>query len=260
MNPLSMPFVQFECFVLILIRVLAIVLVLPVVSGRQVPIPVKLGFSLALALVVYPAVGTVGIAVPRSGLALLVALLREIGIGLLIGFLGQLVFAGIQVAGQLIGYQMGFGIVSVMDPQGSQQISIIAIFEHLLAMFLFFVFNVHHLMIQAVAESFRLIPLLQGRYPLSVMEQLLRNSASLFVTAIQIGAPVMAVLLFANLSMGLISRTVPQMNVFIVAFPLQIGVGLLMLGLSLPVTAGMFHRIFATLGRDVGILLRMMAG
>ncbi len=223
MNPLSLPFEQFECFVLILIRVLAIVLVLPVVSGRQVPMAVKLGLSLVLALVVHPTVQATGVAVPRSGLALLL-------------------------------------VVSVMDPQGSQQLSIIAIFEHLLAMFLFFVFNVHHVLIQGVAESFRLIPLLQGRYPLSVMEQLLRNSAALFVTAIQVGAPVMAVLLFANLSMGLIAKTVPQMNVFIVAFPVQIGVGLLMLGLSLPVTAGMFQRIFVTLGRDVGVLLRLMAG
>ncbi len=260
MNPLSLPIEQFECFVLILIRVLAIVLVLPVVSGRQVPMPVKLGLALALALVVTPTVDTAGATLPRNGLMLLLAIVKEIGIGLLIGFLGQLVLAGIQVAGQLIGYQMGFGIVSVMDPQGSQQLSIIAIFEHLLAMFLFFVFNVHHLLIQALAESFRLIPLLQGRYPLSVMEQLVRNSAALFVTAIQVGAPVMAVLLFVNLSMGLIAKTVPQMNVFIVAFPVQIGVGLVMLGLSLPVTAGMFQRIFATLGRDVGVLLRLMGG
>jgi len=258
MNPLQLPTREFIGFVLILVRVGAILMGLPVLGNRSVPMMVKAGMSLLLAMVVFPSVDLRGVPIPKDNFPLVLALMSEIGIGLLIGYLARLVFSGIQVAGQLIGYQMGFGIVSILDPQTSSQLSIIAVFENMLALLLFLSLNIHHVLIQAIAESFRLIPLMGGHYPIGIMEKLVRKTADLFVISVKIGAPVMAVLLFINLSMGMSARTVPQMNVFIVAFPVQIGAGLIMLGLSLPVSLKLFQQSFVMLEHDVGVILRLI--
>ncbi len=258
MNPIDLPFEQFQYFVLILIRVAAIIMTLPVIGSRNAPMMVKVGFALLTSILVFPRVQTASIPVPQENVTLILAILREIGIGLLIGYFARLIFAAFQVAGQLIGYQMGFAIVSVFDPQSSAQLSIMAYFENLLAMLLFLSLNIHHVLLRGLADSFQLIPLLGGHYPQSIMDQLVRNSAELFVLAIKIGAPVMAALLFTNVAMGVIARTVPQMNIFIVSFPFQIGCGLIVLGLSLPLTVKIFEHSFITLEQDIQNLFRMI--
>ncbi|NOY52956.1 MAG: flagellar type III secretion system protein FliR [Deltaproteobacteria bacterium] len=258
MNPLDLSFGQFQYFVLILVRVSAIIMTLPVLGSRNVPVMVKAGFALLTSILVFPTVRTSGVIVPQENLTLILAILREIGIGLLIGYLARLLFAGFQVAGQMIGYQMGFAIVSVFDPQSSSQLSIMAYFENLLALLLFLSLNLHHVLLRGLAESFQLIPLLGAHYPLAIMQQLVRNTGDLFVLAVKIGAPVMAALLFTNVAMGLIARTVPQMNIFIVSFPFQIGCGLIVLGLSLPLTVKIFEHSFVTLEQNLQHLFRMI--
>jgi flagellar biosynthetic protein FliR len=258
MNPLKLPIEQFEVFVLVLIRTMAIVMSLPAFGSKTVPTIVKAGLCMAISMLIFPTIVFNGFSLPHETLSLMLIILREIGIGLLIGYLAHLVFAGIHVGGQMIGYQMGFGVVNVLDPQSNSQLSIIAVFQNLMAMLLFLALNVHHILIQSIADSFQLIPLAAGQYPLAIMGQLVEAAGELFLVAIKIGAPMMAVLLFTNVSMGVIAKTVPQMNVFIVAFPLQIGVGLIMLGLSLPMTMKLFQGIFHSLEGQIGTLLHLI--
>lgn len=258
MNPFDLPVEQFEVFVLIMIRCLAILAALPVIGNKNVPLMVKTGFAVTTAILVFPSVDTERLRIPSSSLALVLAILGEIAIGLFIGYMANLVFVAIQVAGQFMGYQMGFAIVSIIDPQTSNRLSIIALFENLFAILLFFALNIHHVLLQAMSDSFQLIPLLGSHYPLGLMKQLVESTGALFTVAIKVGAPIMAVLLFTNVSMGVIARTVPQMNVFIVAFPIQIGVGLIVLGLTLPMTAEFLKNSFFTMGQEINIMLRMM--
>ncbi len=258
MNPFLLPVKEFEVLVLILIRVLAVLATLPVIGNKSVPAMLKVGLALCLAILIFPNVKTENLHVPGDTIPLLLGILGEIGIGLFIGFMSNLVFISAQVAGQFIGYQMGFGIVSVVDPQTQSQLSIIALLVNLFAILLFLSLNIHHILLRAMAESFQLIPLLGGHYPLALMKQLVQNSGDLFVVAVRLGAPIMAVLLFTNVSMGAIARAVPQMNIFIVAFPIQIGVGLIMLGLSLPLMIGLLQTSFFSLEQEIGILLRLI--
>jgi len=254
----DVPVQRFEVLVLVFVRILAVITALPLLGTRAVPMPARAGLSLAMALLLFPQAAVSGPSLPRDLPHLLLGLVGEVGIGLLLGFLVQLVFAGVQVMGQYVGYQMGLGIVSVIDPQTSAQLSVVAIFENLVALLLFLALNVHHMVLAAAAKSFEVIPLLGAAYPLELMRLLVTESGRIFTLALRLGAPVAAVLVFTNAAMGLMARAVPQMNVFIVAFPVQIGVGLVMLGLGLPMTVELLRSAFAHAGGDLNLVLRWM--
>ena len=163
-----------------------------------------------------------------------------------------------QLAGQLVGFQMGFGIVNVIDPQTSAQVSIIAQFENIITLLTFLALNAHHWFIMAIAKSFEVVPLLTFSFTNSLMEALLRLSCDMFVVAAKVAAPIIAILLFTSVALGLLARTVPQMNIFIVGFPLKLAIGLLAVGLTLPLLSTLLRNLFQGLGEDIFVLMRLM--
>lgn len=253
---LSLPHLQTS--ILAFIRISAIMVTVPLFSSRNVPLQVKAVLALTMAVIVLPtvqlpAVEGVSIPVLVSGMA------GEALIGIIIGFTARLLFAGVELAGQLVGFQMGFGIVNVIDPQTSTQVSIIAHFQNIMAMLLFVAFNAHHHFVLAVAKSFQLVPPLMFCLTNAAMEALIALSCDMFIIAAKVAAPVIAVLLFTNVALGLIARMVPQMNVFIVGFPLNLAVGLFGMGLSLPVLSSLLKNLFQNMGEDITVLLRLMS-
>ena len=183
----------------------------------------------------------------------------EILLGFAIGFSVKLIFAGIQLAGQLAGYQMGMALANVMDPASSQQVPLLAQFNNLIALLIFISINAHYWFIKALTQSYRLVPPLNVKFGSSLMEQLVQLSGNMFVIAIQVGAPVIAAMLLTSVAFGLVARTVPQMNVFIVAMPLKIGVGLLFLGFGLPYFTAFLKKIFGGLDHSILLLIKTMS-
>lgn len=179
-------------------------------------------------------------------------------IGVMIGFIGRLIFDGIQLAGQLIGFQMGFAIVNVIDPVNNEQVSIIAQFQYLIAMLVFLILNGHHIFLYSIAESFRIIPPLGFHFSGELIQVIVVFVKNMLEVAIKTGAPIIAVLLFTSVGMGLIARTVPQINIFIVGFPLQIAIGLISVGITLPVFFRVLGSYFTNLEGEIISLLRLM--
>lgn len=179
-------------------------------------------------------------------------------IGITIGFAGRLVFAGVQLAGQLAGFQMGFAIVNVFDPITSAQVSIIAQFQYLLAMLIFLAVDAHHLFLYAIAESYNIVPAFGFHFSGELTQSIVELSKDIFVVAIKTGAPVIVALLMTSIGFGLIARTVPQINILIVGFPVKIAVGLIGIGFALPVFARMIGNIFLNFGDTLTLLLRLM--
>ena len=171
---------------------------------------------------------------PRGLFDLAIHIATDAAIGLAIAFAVRLIFTAVQVAGTMVDFQMGFGVVNVIDPQTQAQVSITAQFQNILAVLIFLASDAHHFIIGAVVQSFDLINLAQVDFSNVTPELILRYFSTMFVIAIKIAAPIMAILFFLSVGLGLVARTVPQMNVFIVGFPLQIGVGLLMVALAMP--------------------------
>jgi flagellar biosynthetic protein FliR len=249
---------QAEIFILIFLRVSAMIITIPILGDITVPARVKGGLALLITFLVFPFVQTAAWRLSYDIFSLILRMVGEIMIGVMVGFAGRLIFDGIQLAGQLIGFQMGFSIVNVIDPINNEQVSIISQFQYLIAMLIFLVMNGHHIFLYAIVESFRLLPPLGFHFSGELMQLIIVFVRNMLEVAIKTGAPIIAVLLFMSVGMGLVARTVPQINIFIVGFPLQIAIGLIGLGVTLPIFLRVVETYFSNLEGEIISLLRLM--
>ena len=195
---------------------------------------------------------------PADLFSLLLVMAGEVLIGIILGFASTIIFQGIQMAGDLVGFQMGFSIVNILDPVTSEQASIINEFQYMLAGLLFLSVNGHHVLILAMSESYTALPLLGFHLTGGLVQSLVEMSRDLFVIAVKISSPIVIALVFANIGLGLIARTVPQINILVVGFPLQIAIGLIGLGLTVPLFMHLAAGLFSNLPGQIGLLIRAM--
>jgi len=221
-------------FLLIFARLAGLMLTAPVFGDNNIPVQVKTFFVLILSLLFYPVVTEPHLGGNPDPLQMLVLTLGELGVGLLLGFSARLLFVGIGLGGEIAGFQMGLGIANVVDPATGQQTPVLSQLQVTLAMLLFVVLDGHLLLIRAVAESYELVG--PGAISLSqqAYEYYVNLTGNLFLIGLQIGAPLIVALLAANFAIGLIARSVPQVNIFVVGFPFTIALGLLFLVLGFP--------------------------
>ena len=233
MGILELSPIEYEKFLFVMLRVGALLMFIPILGSGQVPSRIKIGFILFVSIAIFPMVRSTPMHDPKGLFELVVCLFSEITIGLAVAYSARLMFTAVQIAGTVVDFQMGFGVVNVIDPQTETQVSVTSQFQNILAILFFLALDAHHIIIMAIAERFFLIKPSQINFSTFTPEVILLLFQATFVTAVKIAAPIMAILFFISVGLGLVARTVPQMNVFIVGFPLQIGVGLLMVGLSM---------------------------
>jgi flagellar biosynthetic protein FliR len=242
------------------VRLSALLLALPFFSTRMLPAALKVICLVTLSVSFYPIVQQQPVPIPLGPVHLGLLVLGELFVGLLIGFVAQLFFAGIQLGGELMNQQMGLSLATILDPQNGQQSSVISNFQYILAVLLFFAMHAHHWFILAMAESLHAIPLLGSTLPTTVLAFLVVTLTKAFVAAVQIAAPIIAALLLANVGMGIVARLVPQMNVFILSFPVTIGVGLIMLTGALPYYMGILRGLFGQMQSSMRTVMQLLAG
>jgi flagellar biosynthetic protein FliR len=259
MITLNVSLPQLQLFFLIFLRVGAILVAIPMFDNRSIPSVFKLALAFATSIILFPLLELNPVTVSTGLVDLSIGAAGEILLGFAIGFSVKLIFAGIQLAGQLAGYQMGMSLANVMDPASSDQVPLLAQFNNLVALLIFMSINAHYWFIKALTQSYRLVPPLKVHFGGSLMEQLVQLAGNMFVIAVQVGAPVIAAMLLTSVAFGLVARTVPQMNVFIVAMPLKIGVGLLFMGFSLPYFSAFLKTIFSGLGQNILVVLKAMS-
>ena len=251
MTTLSIPLAQLQLFLIVVARVAAIIASIPVFGGRNIPVLLKVGLVLAISVLIFPQLSLEQNPFLKDGISFSVGLAGEVMLGVAIGLMVQMIFAGVQLAG----YQMGLAIANVIDPDSSDQIPLISQFYQVFAILIFVTVNAHYWCLGAMMESFRLVPPFGFHLDNSLIEQLVRLGGDVFTIGVKVGAPVIVVLLLTSVSFGLIARTVPQMNVFIVAIPLKIAVGLLFVFFSLPYFSAYLQQLFAALGENILKLL-----
>jgi len=232
---------------------------IPIFDSRGIPLLFKIALAFATGIVLFPLLKLDAVPLVSDSFTLGISVAGEIFFGLAIGFSVKLIFAGIQLAGQLAGYQMGLAIANVMDPATSEQVPLLAQFNNLIGLLVFLSINAHHWFFKALEESFRLIPPLNASFSSSLLEHLVQLSGNMFVIALQVGAPVIAAMLLTSVAFGLVARTVPQMNVFVVAMPLKVGVGLLFVGFGLPYFSVFLKNIFSDIGQDIFVIIKAMS-
>lgn len=233
-------------FLLILLRTSAMLVSSPLLSHRGIPAYTKVGFAVFMALVLVPLQGDRMPLPPQTFGPLIEDAFRETLFGLALGFVMNLVFIGLQMGSRIIGLQMGFGLGGVFDPITGTEFGAFEQFYSLLVTLVFFTINGHHIVVQTLAETLYAIPL--GAFDPFALNPagITALIAGLTVTAVRLAMPVMAALVLTDVGMGIVSRTVPQMQVLIVGAPIKIGVGILVLMASLPVTISLMGGLLGT--------------
>ncbi len=251
---------HFFLYVLVFVRITVMMVVLPIFGARLTPLTLKVGLSALLTLLVVPLLQSPQVPEALSLLSVLFLVGREVLAGMIIGFATTLIFMAFQFAGTIVGLQMGFGIVNVVDPQSNIQVSIIGQFLYIVAVLIFLTIDGHYFLIRALVHSFDVIPLNQAMFTGKLVQKVIAMTAEVFVIAIKIGIPAISALLLTSVALGVVARTVPQMNVFIVGFPLNIGLGLIMLATSMPMVLYLFRKLLVTFEQDVLIIIRLLGG
>jgi flagellar biosynthetic protein FliR len=225
----------FIAFALILARIGGVVLTSPVFSSNTIPPMVKMGMVGVLSLLVLLRIGPVPAVGQLRDLALAGAVVTELVAGAVMGLAVSALFACVHLGGQLMGTQMGFAIVNVIDPTTAQQVGVVGQILNILALFVFLAFDGHVMMLRALFESFHTLPLGGGEPNQAIiLSELVRMGAKLFEYGLRLALPITCVVLLVNVGLATIARTVPQVNVFMFGFIISIGLGLFVLIMSLP--------------------------
>ena len=231
------------------LRVLAVFSSAPVFSSKSFPLRARIALAFFIAFAAQPSLQGQAMVSITSADAFGTAA-QQVGIGLAIGFTVRLVLAAVQMAGEVIGFQMGLGFASFFDPTLSSQSSAVARFYGQMATFLFIVMNGHLILIMAVVKSFDAFPVDQNFLEALKTMKLYELGADVFATGLWIALPVIGMLMFANLALGIVSRVAPQMNVFAIGFPITLTVGLIGITATLPM---MDQPMLALMGRMIDI-------
>jgi len=247
-----------QILLLVIMRASGLFLMAPIFSNSSIPAVLRAGLVILLSTIIASVINQPELPQVTS-LWMLVALgAKEILVGLIIGLVFRLLFMGIKTGGAILGYQMGFAMVSVPDVDSGDQVSIIARFWYLAAMLIFFAINGHHMILSAFVDSYVVMPPGAITMTSSVGELMIKYTAYVFVIAVKVAAPIMVTLFLVDVSLGLIAKTMPTMNVFFVGFPIKIGTGLTMVALSLPLFAYVLEKVTIYLDQELHVIFLAM--
>lgn len=237
-----------------LTRILAMIASSPVLGNKQVPVRVKIGLSVLLAIIIAPNIGEIP-PVPVGSPQGLLIMIQQIIIGVAMGFSMRLIFTAIEMAGELAGLQMGLGFASFYDPLNSSYTPVVARWLGMIAALAFLVMNGHLLMLSALAESFFTLPI-GGMMPAKGFHDVASWGGSIFIYGLQISLPLLAALLTTNIALGILTRAAPQLNLFAIGFPITLSIGFIVLLLLMPYLSPLLDRlVHEGLGKMLGILV-----
>jgi flagellar biosynthesis protein FliR len=237
-----------------LMRISAMLMAAPIFSVRQIPARFRILLALLITLLVQPVLPASPVVAVVSTDALLIAL-QQIGIGAALGFLMQMAFNALIFGGQVMAYSMGLGFANMMDPANGVQVPVIAQFWLILAMLAFLLMNGHLILIQAIVDTFRVLPVATDGLSRAGLWELLSWASRMFAAGLLMAMPVITALLLVNIGMGVVSRAAPQLNIFAIGFPITLLMGFVLIWITLPQVMGNFGGLVnETLDRSASVL------
>lgn len=246
---------KLQLFLLVMLRASGLFLMAPLLSNRMFPSQVKVGMVVLMAIILVPTLRQTSIPEVLSLSSLVVVAAKELLVGLSIGFVFSLLITGVQAAGDIVSYQIGFSMAQTIDPTSGSETTTLGQFWVLLASVLFMALNGHHLVIAAFKDSYDVIPPAAVSFNATAVDLIVTYSAYVFVIGLKIAAPVVVTLMLTDVAMGTLSRLMPTMNVFILGFGVKTGVGLAVAALSLPVFAYVLEKSTTMLNNELARLL-----
>jgi len=198
-----------------------------------------------------------GLTVNTTSFALLIV--SEVLLGLLLGLVARLIFTAVEFGATVIGFQMGFAAANVFDPQNQRQVALISQFQNVFSILIFLAINGHHLFLRTAVLSYDVLP--PGRFNVSgdAIPYLMELSSHMFALGVQFSAPILTVLLLSGLILGILARVFPQLNVFLISFPVNIGTAFIVIALTLPLISMLLRREFDALNERFFTILNYLS-
>lgn len=246
---------QMQGFFWVLVRISILFTLLPVFGGKGIPPMWKAGISLVLAIIITPIVPPVQ-NLPETIPEIIIGLSTEFVLGFILAFSAKLLLTSVQMAGQYMSFQMGFAMATAMDPQTETSSNILTQFLNMLTILIFLSINGHHIFINAIAASFQVIPPNGASLNPSISGIFTILGSYIFLLGLKIAAPIMVALFLSNLCLGIVARTVPQVNILMIGFPINICIGLILFSLILL----NFSPVVVDLTRTMGEVLVKLTG
>ncbi len=258
MAPILFSTAEIIRFAIVLMRISGIMVFAPFFSNQALPVQVRIAFTLVTTFVLAPSLPLKNLPV-ELGLGNIAAIFaNEILLGFVLGFAAMCVFAGLQFAGQIISFQLGFSLINVIDPQSNVESTVFSYLQNYIGLLFFLLINGHHWFLLAVNQSFSVLPVGGIQIQAPLVEYMVRLSAEILVIALRIAGPVIAVTVITDVIMGVIGRTAPQINIIIVGMPLKLLVGFGCLSFSFYFLPRYLEGIYSELYKNLFMLVRAL--
>lgn len=249
---------DFIIVMLIFVRIISAFSAAPIYNHQAIPAVVKVFISLVISYIIFLSANSPKIQVEINLIWIAVNVLKEVISGLIIGFSINMIFYAVSFAGSLIGFDIGLSMSQVFNPVDGMGSNVIEEMLYFLAILVFFMIDGHHHLIRALVYSFSVIPL--GLYTIkrSVYDTFMMMAASVFVIAVKISAPILVSYFLMNVGEGILSRIIPQMQVFFVTYPIKVGIGFLMLASLVPLYVYLIRAYLYDFEERLYSLIRIM--
>ncbi|WP_374718414.1 flagellar biosynthetic protein FliR [Parageobacillus toebii] len=250
---------HFPAFLLVFARVASFFATLPLFSYRTIPAVHKIGLSFFLSWMMFFVISKPTI--PLDGMYVLLVV-KEVLVGLCIGLFAYMIVSAIQIVGGLIDFQMGFAIANIIDPQTGAQSPLVGQYLYTFALLLLLSVNGHHLLLDGVFYSYRFIPL--DHWPHfdhgHVAKYIVKSFSTMFIIAFQMSVPLVGSLFLVDVALGIVARTVPQLNIFVVGFPVKIAAAFILLIVTMATLFIAVRHLFDMMFLAMRELMKLLGG
>lgn len=254
-----LPVTEFQSFAVCASRVAGFLTATPVYFSGQTPARIKAGLTFTLALVLFPILAPFVNEVDFRLAAFLLLIINEILLGMMIGLIARLIFVSVEFGGTVIGYQMGFAAANIFDPQNQRQTALISQFQNVFAILLFLALDIHHYFIRVAVRSYELLPPGNLDFSGNAVPYLVELSSRMFMLGVQFSAPILVILLLSGFILGILARVFPQLNVFMLSFPMNIMISFVVMALTFGVVKVLLSREFDMLPERMLTLLQLLS-
>ena len=244
-------------FLLLLTRITGIFIISPFFGSQNIPITMRVATAMTIAVVIFPVVDQHTIVeTPASVLSYGLSVLSELFIGWLIGLVSYVALISISMAGKIMDLQVGYAMVQVMDPTSGQQNALIGSFLYNLAVIIFLVTDGHHFLFSGLVESFQMIPITGLNLDTDIVDLMVDFTNGIFVSGMKVAIPVTFAILLTNVGLGILARTMPQLNIFVVGVPMHLVIGTFVLAMLIPFYVVFLDVLFNEMYGNITIALR----
>ena len=225
---------NYDAILLVLVRMSGLFILSPVFGRQNMPALFKVGFAFFLTLIYVSAAGnSLAVDYQDSIVLYVVFVMKELAVGIIMGYVTYIIMSGIYLAGQIIDNQIGFGYANVLDPITNIQVPLTSNFYYTYIILIFLLINGHHMIIRALFYSYEVISLGQLTFSSDVISELGGLMADMFGIALRLAAPIIAAIFIADVVLGVLSKTIPEMNVFMLGMPIKVFLGLIVITITI---------------------------